>query len=121
MKKIFLALLVVGLAFQVSASLKNKQILGNWKYEVDTGSEKMTGLFKFVEKEGKLAGEVVTDDGYTIPFTKIEIQEENKLYLELKTENDLIKVSVKVDGESFTGMGSSYSGDAPIKGKKVKE
>lgn len=78
----------------------------------------MTGVFKFVEKEGKLTGEVLTNEGYTIPFTKIEIKEENQLYLELKTDSDLIKVTVKVEGKTFKGTGTSYQGEAPITGVK---
>ena len=78
----------------------------------------MTGVFKFVENEGKLTGDVITSDGYTIPITKIEIKEENNLYLEIQTDNDLIKVSVKIDGNNFKGTGTSYQGEAPISGVK---
>ena len=121
MKKLILILLVFGIAFQASAKLKNKQVVGKWKYIVDAGGQQMTGIFKFIEKEGALAGDVITDDGYTLPFSKIELKENNGLYLEIKTDNDVIKVDVIVDGEKFSGTGSSYDGDAPIKGEKIKE
>jgi hypothetical protein len=38
--------------------------------------------------------------------------------MEIKTESDLIKVTVKVDGKKFKGTGSSYQGEAPITGEK---
>ena len=56
---------------------------------------------EFVESEGKLSGNVITNDGYTIPFSKIELKPENVLYLELKTDSDLIKVTVTVEGKKF--------------------
>jgi len=120
MKKLIVFLFVLGLSTSLFAKVTVKQVVGKWKYTVETPDGNMTGVFKFVETEGKLTGEVITDDGYMLPFSKIEIQEDDKLYLEVKTENDLIKVTVKIDGENFSGTGSSYNGDAPIKGKKVE-
>jgi hypothetical protein len=78
----------------------------------------MTGVFKFVENQGNRTGDVITSDGYTIPITKIEMKAENNLYLEIKTDSDLIKVTVKVDGKNFKGTGLSYQGEAPITGVK---
>ncbi len=118
MKKLFILLFVLVFASPVFAQLDSKQLIGNWKYNVVTDQGDMAGVFKFVETEGKLTGQVLTIDGYVIPFTKIEIKPENQLYLELKTESDLIKVTVKVDGKNFKGTGSSYQGEAPITGVK---
>jgi hypothetical protein len=118
MKKLLILLLVLGIASPIFAKLESKQLTGTWKYSVVTDQGDMTGVFRFTEKEGKLTGEVVTSDGYTIPITKVEIKEENNLYLEIKTENDLIKVNLKVDGKTFKGTGTSYEGDAPITGEK---
>jgi hypothetical protein len=118
MKKLFILTFVMMLASPIFAQLDAKQVVGNWKYSVVTDQGEMTGVFKFIEKEGKLTGEVLTNEGYSIPFTKIEIKEGNQLYLELKTESDLIKVTVKVDGKNFKGTGTSYQGEAPITGVK---
>ena len=118
MKKLFILLIVLGITTPILAQLDSKQIVGNWKYSVVTDQGDMTGVFKFAEKDGKLTGDVITSDGYTIPITKIEIKEENNLYLEIQTDNDLIKVSVKIDGNNFKGTGTSYQGEAPITGVK---
>lgn len=118
MKRLFILTFALVLASPIFAHLDAKQLVGNWKYNVTTDQGDMTGIFKFVETEGKLSGEVLTNEGYTIPFTKIEIKEENQLYLELKTESDLIKVTVKVEGKTFKGTGTSYQGEAPITGVK---
>lgn len=120
MKRVLILLLVLFIALPGFSKLKSKQVVGKWKYTVETPDGNMTGVFKFVETDAKLAGEVITDDGYTLPFTKIEIRDDNKLYLEVKTDNDLINVTVKIEGENFAGTGTSYNGDAPIKGKKVE-
>jgi hypothetical protein len=118
MKKLFILLFVLGIASPIFAQLDSKQLVGNWKYSVVTDQGEMTGVFKFIEKEEKLTGDVVTSDGYTIPITKIEIKAENNLYLEIQTDSDVIKVKVKVDGKNFKGTGSSYQGEAPITGVK---
>ncbi len=118
MKKLCILLFVLGIASPIFAQLDSKQLIGNWKYNVVTDQGDMTGVFKFVEKEGNLTGDVITSDGYTIPITKIELKAENNLYMEIKTENDLVKVTVKVDGKKFKGTGTSYQGEAPITGEK---
>jgi hypothetical protein len=118
MRKLFILLFVLGIASPIFAQLDSKQLIGNWKYSVVTDQGEMTGVFKFIEKEGKLTGDVVTSDGYTIPISKIEIKAESNLYLEIQTDSDVIKVNVKVDGKNFKGTGSSYQGEAPITGVK---
>jgi len=118
MKKLFILAFVMVLVSPLFAQLSTKQVVGSWKYSVVTDQGDMTGVFKFLEKEGKLTGDVITSDGYTIPITKIEIKAENNLYLEIQTDSDVIKVNVKVDGKNFKGTGSSYQGEAPITGVK---
>ena len=118
MKKLFILLFVLGITTPIFAQLDSKQLIGNWKYSVVTDQGDMTGVFKFAETEGKLTGNVITSDGYTIPITKIEVKAENNLYLEIQTDSDVIKVNVKVDGKNFKGTGSSYQGEAPITGVK---
>lgn len=118
MKKLFTLLFILAIASSVFAQLHSKQLIGNWKYSVVTDQGDMTGVFKFVENQGKLTGDVITSDGYTIPITKIELKADNNLYLEIKTDSDLIKVTVKVDGKNFKGIGTSYQGEAPITGVK---
>jgi len=119
MKKTLFLLIILAITIQVSAKLKEKHLIGEWKYSVVTDQGNITGVFKFIKAEGKLSGQVITDDGYTIPFTKIEIRDENTLYLELETDSDTIKLKVEVDGNKFKGTGTSYQGEAPITGEKV--
>lgn len=121
MKKLLFVLFILGISLSGFAELKPKQMVGKWKYEVDTGGQYMTGSFKFVEKDGKLTGQILSDDGYTLTFSKIELKADNKVHLEAKTEYDLVKIDVKFDGDKFTGMAANSEGEAPITGKKVTE
>jgi hypothetical protein len=121
MKKTILFLLIIIGTLQVAAEIKNKQVVGKWKYKVETGADVMTGVFRFIENDGTLKGEVVTDDGYTLPFSKIEKKDANGLHLEVKTEYDLIQIDIKIEGDKFTGTGSTYEGEAPITGERIKE
>ncbi|MCK5729560.1 MAG: hypothetical protein KAH68_00710 [Draconibacterium sp.] len=120
MKKILSILFIVLISTQVFAKIKPKQIIGKWNYTVVMDEGEMKGVFSFTEKEGKLAGEIITEEGYTFAFSKVEIKEENILYFEFTPEYDLITISLKVDGEKFKGTGSSNGGDAPITGEKIK-
>jgi hypothetical protein len=118
MKKAFILLLVLFVAVPTFAQLKTSEVVGSWKYKVSVDQGDMTGTFKFVETDGKLSGNVLTTEGYNIPFTKIELKPDNVLYLELKTDSDLIKVKVTVDGKKYKGVASSSQGEAPITGEK---
>ena len=118
MKKLFILLFVLGFTSPIFAQLKSSEVVGSWKYKVIVDQGDMTGVLKFAETDGKLSGNVITTEGNTIPFTKIELKTANVLYLELKTDSDLIKVVVTVDGKKFKGTASSYQGEAPITGEK---
>lgn len=120
MKKLLLFLIILSIATQVSAKLKDKDLIGKWKYIVVTDQGDMKGNFVFTKSDGDLSGKVVTDEGWELPFTKIEIKDKNELYLELQTDNDTIKITVTVEDNKFKGTGSSYQGDAPITGEKVE-
>ena len=120
MKKMFVLFVLFFAAVQLFALPDTKEILGKWKYVVNTGDTEMTGIIRITEVDGKLSGDA-TVDTYTIPFTKIEYKEGNQLLIEMKTEYDHYKINVKVDGNKFSGMGSSYQGEAPIKGEKTAE
>lgn len=118
MKKIFALIFIASIALTGFSQENSSQILGKWTYTVNADGTILSGDFHFFEKDGQLAGEILSNDGYTIPFTKIEQKEENKLYLEVRTESDLIKITLNFDGDEYKGTGSSYQGEAPITGKR---
>ena len=120
MKKLLSLLFVFFVAVQLFAQPDSKEILGKWKYTVETGESLLTGIVRIAEVDGKLTGDA-TVDGYTIPFTKIDYKEDKKLVIVMKTESDEYKIDVKVAGNKFSGMGSSYQGEAPITGEKIPE
>lgn len=121
MKKCFLLLFVLFLTTMAYSQNNNSQVVGKWKYTVDTGSEQWTGTFNFAEKGGKLVGELTTSEGTTLPLSKVELGQENKLNLEAKTENDVITISLKLEGNKFSGTGASSQGEAPVTGEKIIE
>ena len=84
MKKVIIALFVLGIALPSFAGLKVKNVAGTWRYQIETEYETMSGTLEF-EKDGKgLTGQVITDDGDIIPLSKVEIMENNVLHFELK-------------------------------------
>lgn len=120
MKKLFILFFAVCFALPGFAKLENKQVVGTWKYKVDTGDQVLTGTLKFAEKENALTVAVVTGEGDVFPVTKVETKPENILYFEIKLDNDLIKVTLKMDGDKFKGTGSNYQGDFIVTGEKQK-
>lgn len=120
MKKLFILLFAVCFALPVIAKLETKQIVGTWKYKVDTGDQILNGTLTFVEKENTLTVAVVTGEGDVFPVTKVETKPENMLYFEIKLENDLIKVNLKMEGDKFKGTGSNYQGEFVVTGEKQK-
>ncbi len=120
MKRILSILFILFVSTQVFAKLKPKHIVGKWKYTVVMDQGELKGVFNFTEKEGKLSGEIVTDDGYNFTFSKVEIKKDNTIYFEFTPEYEMYKITLTVDGEKFKGSGSSSGGEAPITGEKVE-
>ncbi len=118
MKKLLFAFFVLAVSSQVFAEITVKQVLGDWTYNVNTDQGALTGTIKIVEKEGKLAASIVSDDGNTFAVTKIEIRKEDVLYLELVPEYEIIMVTLKIDGKKFTGTVGNDQGGFPITGAK---
>lgn len=120
MKKLLILVLAFSISMPLFAALKEKHLIGKWKYKVEIDEGNMTVVFQFEKKDGMLVGTVHTNDGYSMPISKIEIKDNDKLYLEINTDQDNYKINLKLDGESFKGTGSSYSGEAPITGEKIE-
>lgn len=120
MKKLLIALFVLGISLPSFAGLKEKDVIGKWKYRVETGQETLTGILQFEKSEGKLTGKVITDDGQTFPLSRVEIKENNILYFELEPEYDVMTVTLTVEDKRFTGTIGTYQGDISITGEKAE-
>lgn len=116
----FLFAIVLG-SVNAFAAITNKDVVGNWKYEVPSapyGYEK--GTLVFTEKEGKLAGEVKFPDGYKIEMKNITIEEGNILKCGLYVDYEYVSVKVKVEGAKMTGTVNSPEGEMKITAEKQK-
>jgi len=120
MKKLIILLFVVGISTQLFAEITVKQVVGKWNYTVLTDQGNLSGALKFTEKEGKLSGEVIADDGSIFSMTKVEIKEGNILYFELKPEYDVIKVNVKIEGDKYKGTVTFPQGETAVTGSKTE-
>ena len=120
MKKLITFLLLIGISTVVFAELKPKDVAGKWKYAVVTDQGDMTGNLVFKETEGKLTGEVVTNDSGTFAMDKVELKDGNVLYFELTPDYEPIKVTVKVEGKKFKGTGATTQGEFNLTGEKVE-
>jgi hypothetical protein len=120
MKKLIIALFVLGIAFpSFAAGLKVKDVVGTWSYEVVTDMETLTGTMKF-EKDGKeLTGQIITSDGQTIPLSKIQIKENNVLYFEMEVDYNLLEASMTIEGKKYTGTIVADGTELPITGEKI--
>ncbi len=118
MRKLIFVLFVLGLSLQSFAGIKEKDVIGTWKYKVETGMETLTGKLVIENKDGKLVGNVDTDDGAYVTMNKIEIKDNDVLYFEVDTDYETLKITVTVTKKTFEGTVSSQQGDMPITGEK---
>ena len=119
MKKAIILSFVFGVSLHASGGLKEKDVIGTWKYSVDAYDQVLTGVVIFEKNEGKLTGKAKTEGGETFSFTKVEIRENNILYFELKRKYDVVSATVTVENKQFKGTVGNYEGSAPITGEKV--
>ncbi len=120
MKKLLFVLVVLGITLNGYAGIKEKDVVGTWTYKVETPEGDITGKLIFEKKEGKLVGEVNTDDGEVIPINNIQIKENNVLYFEVDTDYETLEITLTVKGKAYEGNISSEQGDMPIVGEKVE-
>jgi hypothetical protein len=121
MKKLMIFTFLIAVAFTtVNAALanNNKDVLGNWKYEVPTapvGYDK--GVMVISEKEGKLVGEVKFADGYKIDLKEVNY-EEGVVKCSLYVDYNLVTVKAKIEGKKLTGTVNTPEGDMKITAEK---
>ncbi len=120
MKKLLFVLVVLGISLNGFAGIKEKDVVGTWKYTVETPDGDLSGDIVIEKKDGKLVGEVNTDDGEVIAISNVQIKENDVLYFEVDTGYEAMEVSVTVKGKSFEGTVSSEQGSMPIAGEKTK-
>lgn len=121
MKKLLFVLVVLGISLQGYAGIEDKDVIGTWSYKVETPEGDLTGQLVFQMKEGKLVGEVNTDDGEVLPLSNIQIKDDNVLYFEVETGYEALVIKVTIDGKSYTGtVESEQGGSMPMTGEKVE-
>lgn len=120
MRKLFVLLFVLAISLPSFAGLKEKDVLGKWTYKVETPDGTLTGFLKFEKKEGKLSGEVITSNGETVPFVKVEIRDNSILYFEIEVEYQVIKATLTVEKKKYTGTIAADGGEMTLNGEKVE-
>lgn len=120
MKKLLLIIFVLGISLPSFADLKEKHVIGKWKYEAVTDQGSIFGTLTFEKIDGKLGGEVNTDDGDTFAFTKVEIRENNVLYFELDTGYETLSATVTMEKKKFSGTVGNSQGEMPFTGEKLQ-
>ena len=120
MKKLLFVLFVLGISLQSYAGIKEKDVVGTWKYKVETDEGTLTGKLIVEKKDGKLVGEVSTDDGEIIVMSNLQIKENDVFYFEVETGYEALEVSVTVKGKTFEGTVGSEQASMPITGEKVE-
>jgi hypothetical protein len=120
MKKLLFVLVVLGITLQGYAGIKEKHVVGTWKYKVETPEGDLTGDLLIEKKDGKLVGSVSTEDGQVIDMSNLEIRDNDVFYFEVETGYEALEVTVTIKGKTFEGTVGSEQGSMPITGEKVK-
>lgn len=113
-------LIAATITVNASNSSNNKEVIGEWKYEVPNAPYGYNaGNLVFEEKEGNLTGHVKLEDGYKIDLKNINY-EDGVLKFGLYVDYDYITLKIKIEGEEMKGIVNSPEGEIPITAKKVK-
>ena len=120
MKKLMFVLFVLGISLQSFAGLKEKDVIGTWKYKVESDQGVLTGTLTFEKKDGALVGKANTDDGEVLTFTKVELRDNNVLYCELELEYETLEISLTVKGKVMEGTVGNYQDSFPLTCEKVE-
>jgi hypothetical protein len=120
MKKLFILLFVLGVSLPSFAGLKEKNVIGTWSYKVETDQETLTGTMKFVKEDGKLTGEIFSDEGESLTMNNVETKDKNVLYFEIAPDYNVLKVSLTIDGKKYEGTVDVNDMPVPITGEKVE-
>lgn len=120
-------LLIIALFFatvtgtlQAAVSQANKDVVGEWNYEVPTapyGYEK--GVLSITEKKGQLAGEVKFADGYKIELKNLSYAG-NEFKCGLYIDYDYISITANTEGKKMTGTVKTPDGEMKLTAKKSK-
>ncbi|WP_321343999.1 hypothetical protein [uncultured Draconibacterium sp.] len=113
-------LFVATITVNASNSSNNKEVIGEWKYEVPNAPYGYNaGNLVFEVKEGKLTGHVKLEDGYKIDLKDITY-EDGVLKFGLYVDYDYVTLKITIEGEEMKGIVNSPEGEIPITAKKVK-
>ena len=120
MKKLVIALFVLGMALPSFAGIKVKDVVGTWSYKIETEYETMTGKLVFEKNGDGLSGEVVTDIGETFQMTKVEIRDNNVLYFELEVNYNVMQATITIEGKENKGIVAGDGEEMEVIGEKIK-
>ena len=120
MKKLMLILLVLGLALPSFAGIKEKDVIGTWKYKVESDQGVLTGTITIEKKEGELVAVVNTDEGEVLDFSKVEIKENDLLYMELDNGYEILILNLTVKGKAMEGTVGTEQESFPMTCEKVE-
>lgn len=121
MKNLLIGLFILLVATPVFAKIKAKHVAGTWSYTVQTPDATLTGSLEFTkEKKGKLSGKVIADTGDTFTMLKVEIRDGDVVYFEIQPDYEVMKVTMTLEGDAYTGMVAVSQGEIPVKGEKRK-
>ena len=113
-------LLILGVSLASFAGIKEKDVLGTWKYKVETDQGNLTGVIIIEKKDGALVAEANTDEGEVLPFSKVEIKDNDILYMEIDNGYEILEVSLTVKKKIMEGTVGNEQGSFPITCEKTE-
>jgi hypothetical protein len=123
MKKLLAFILLVTIVAGTASAVKsndNKELTGEWKYEVPTAPYGYSaGVFVFSEKEGNLVGEVKFADDYKIDLKDVTYAE-GVLKCGLYVDYNYVTIKAKIEDKSMEGTVDTPEGAMKITATKIK-
>ena len=111
----------LGIIFLTSFELQPSDIKGKWYFSYESRVGTIKGIFNIKEKDGKLSGDIVASEfGIKHQFSKIEIKENDVLFLQVDNDNNKFELLINIKNKEFTGSISSIAGKTQVTGIKVE-
>ncbi len=120
MKKLILNLTAICLATVLFAFINDadKNLLGTWNFTaIDAPEGYDQGHIEFSEKDGKLQGEMVTEND-SFEMENLRVVNDSIIY-ELKVQSTVLKGLLVTTKDSLSGKIITPMGDLTIKGHKL--
>ncbi len=94
---------------------------GRWKYKVqNVDPQYQEGILYIAKESGVYSVNIIVNGGGSMPAEEVEVNN-NEVKFVVYVEEDRVPIKLVVEGDSFTGTGSSSQGSFTLTGERTPD